>query len=77
MEGYIVLSKTEGVGMGKTVFVPLTDDLLYEHPEQIHGPVIPFSQNARQTSVEFAAFGSPKAGIAEKVRLATIDTQQR
>jgi hypothetical protein len=25
------------------VFVPLTDRLLYEHPEEIHGPVVPFS----------------------------------
>ena len=33
-------------GMGKTVFVPLTDDLLYEHPERILGPVIPFSQSS-------------------------------
>ena len=41
--------------MGKTVFIPLTDDLLYEHPEWILGPVVPFSQHARRISVQFAA----------------------
>lgn len=25
------------------IFVPLTDQLLYEKPEEIQGPVIPFS----------------------------------
>ena len=24
------------------VFVPLTDEILYEHPEMINGPVIPY-----------------------------------
>lgn len=24
------------------LFVPVTDDLLYEHPEQIEGPLIPY-----------------------------------
>ena len=38
--------------MRKTVFVPLTDDLLYEYPERILGPVIPFSQQARRAAVE-------------------------
>ena len=38
--------------MRKTVFVPLTDDFLYEHPERIRGPMIPFSQSARPAAVE-------------------------
>ena len=38
--------------MRKTVFVPLTDDFLYEHPERILGPVIPFSQLARPAAAE-------------------------
>ena len=29
--------------MGKEVFVPLTDEILYEHPELINGPVLPYS----------------------------------
>ena len=29
--------------MGKAVFVPLTDEILYEHPELINGPVVPYS----------------------------------
>lgn len=37
--------------MGTTVFVPLTDDLLYDYPERIVGPIIPFSQEARRARV--------------------------
>lgn len=29
--------------MGKQVFVPLTDDILYDHPELISGPVLPYT----------------------------------
>lgn len=29
--------------MGKAVFVPLTDEILYEHPELINGPVLPYT----------------------------------
>ena len=29
--------------MPKVVFVPLTDDLLYEHPERIAGPIAAFN----------------------------------
>lgn len=25
------------------VFVPVTDDLIYNHPEQIEGPLVPYS----------------------------------
>ena len=28
--------------MAKQVFVPITDELLYEHPELITGPIIPY-----------------------------------
>ena len=28
--------------MGKQVFVPLTDEILYDHPELIKGPVLPY-----------------------------------
>ena len=28
--------------MGKQVFVPLTDEILYDHPELINGPVLPY-----------------------------------
>lgn len=28
--------------MGKQVFIPLTDEILYEHPELIDGPVVPY-----------------------------------
>lgn len=29
--------------MGKQVFVPLTDEILYDHPELINGPVLPYT----------------------------------
>ncbi|MDH3692174.1 MAG: hypothetical protein OEU36_22285 [Gammaproteobacteria bacterium] len=28
--------------MNQSVFVPLTDELLYEHPELIAGPIVPY-----------------------------------
>jgi hypothetical protein len=43
--------RTIGSRSRKIVFVPLTDDLLYECPERILGPVIPFSQSARPAAV--------------------------
>ena len=29
--------------MNHQVFVPVTDDLIYEHPEQIEGPLVPYN----------------------------------
>ena len=29
--------------MSHQVFVPVTDELIYNHPEQIEGPLIPYS----------------------------------
>ena len=54
--------------MGKTVFIPLTDDLLYEHPERILGPVIPFSQHARRPSDQSAAFSSLTLSLDTKTK---------
>ena len=68
LESYIVATKTGGVGMGKTVFIPLTDDLLYEHPERILGPVIPFSQHARRAPSEPAVFS---------LRIPSLDTKTK
>lgn len=28
--------------MSHQVFVPVTDDLIYNHPEQIEGPLVPY-----------------------------------
>jgi len=28
--------------VSEMIFVPLTDELLYEHPEQITGPLLPY-----------------------------------
>ena len=54
--------------MGKTVFIPLTDDMLYEHPERILGPVIPFSQHARLPSVQSALFSSKTRDFDNKTK---------
>jgi len=29
--------------MSNHVFVPVTDDLIYNHPERIEGPLVPYS----------------------------------
>jgi len=29
--------------MNHQVFVPVTDDLIYNHPEQIEGPLVPYA----------------------------------
>lgn len=28
--------------MNQQVFVPVTDDIIYNHPEQIEGPLVPY-----------------------------------
>jgi hypothetical protein len=55
--------------MGKTVFVPLTDEFLYEHPEQILGPVIPFSQWARPPAAESVLLASIEPDLVSKTKL--------
>ena len=55
--------------MGKTVFVPLNDDLLYEHPEMILGPVIPFSQQARWSPVKPASFSLVTPALDAETKL--------
>jgi len=71
LASYIIVTGTKDTGVGKTVFVPLTDDLLYEHPERILGPVIPFSQQARRTVIEPTGFSSPTLGRNTEMRLET------
>lgn len=29
--------------MNQQVFIPVTDEIIYNHPEQIEGPLIPYS----------------------------------
>jgi hypothetical protein len=72
--GYIGAMRTKGAGTKKTVFVPLTDDFLYEHPELILGPVIPFSQSARRAVVESTVFTSVTPDSDAKTGLKTTET---
>ncbi len=32
--------------MSRYVFVPLSDELLYDHPERIAGPIVPYHPDA-------------------------------
>ena len=58
--------------MRKTVFVPLTDDLLYEHPDRILGPVIPFSQQARRAAAESVASSSAAPELDAETKLESV-----
>ena len=46
--------------MGKMVFVPLSDEMIYEHPELITGPIGAFG--AKSVSVSGMVQGDKKAG---------------
>ena len=72
---YIGAMRPKGSGMRKTVFVPLTDDFLYEHPERILGPVIPFSQlaRARPAAVESTPFTSVTPDLDATTGLKTTE----
>ena len=35
--------------MSKIVFVPLTDEMVFEHPEMITGPITTYSPNTSRT----------------------------
>ena len=73
LESYIIANNTTDAGMGKTVFVPLTDDLLYEYPEKILGPVIPFSQQARRAETEPTALSSTTPSLHTKTQYKAVD----
>ncbi len=48
--------------MSRYVFVPLTDEILYEHPELINGPVVPYRADRacyRWLSVELNPVDEP------------------
>ena len=70
---YIGALRTKGSDMRKTVFVPLTDDFLYEHPERILGPVIPFSQSARPVAIESTPFTSVAPDLDDKTKLTAAE----
>ena len=46
--------------MGKMVFVPLSDEMIYEHPELITGPIGAFG--AKSVSFSGLVQGDKKAG---------------
>ena len=60
--------------MGRTVFIPLTDDILYEHPERILGPVVPFSQDARRRDVESTGSNSETRHFRSKTEVKTAES---
>ena len=68
--------------MNNQVFVPVTDDIIYEHPEMIEGPLIPYLAgmechewlsieiNPDETSTPQASRRTHKVANASKLRLA-------
>lgn len=72
LERYIVVALTKDEGMRRTVFVPLTDDLLYDHPEQILGPVIPFRQQDRRATAASATSIPTTPEHDTKTKLETV-----
>ena len=73
LASYIGAMRAKESGMEKTVFVPLTDDFLYEHPERILGPVIPFSQSARPVAIESTPFTSVAPDLDDKTKLTAAE----
>ena len=76
--------------MGRKVFIPLTDDILYDHPDLIKGPVLPYAAGRpcyHWLSVELnpvedvPRHASPRAArfrrLFSAVRLPTLDKASR
>ena len=60
--------------MGKLIFVPLSDEMIYEHPELITGPIGAFG--AKSVSFPGMAQGDEKAGYTsqgKKHRVREVD----
>ena len=58
--------------MANKVFIPLSDDLIYEHPELILGPIMAFDPAKRQNSVS----SDPSAKVDRVAPLARGSEQQ-
>ncbi len=56
--------------MSRYVFVPLTDEILYEHPELINGPIVPYRAGSKcyhWLSVELNPDGDPQPMATPRV----------
>ena len=53
--------------MSKIVFVPLTDEMVYEHPEMITGPITTYKPNTSRTDNQ--SLSSKKSLHAPKIYL--------
>ena len=54
--------------MGKMVFVPLSDEMIYEHPELITGPIGTFAPGKVECPDLEQAVGKGEAPLAEGQR---------
>ena len=57
--------------MNRYVFIPLTDEILYEHPELINGPIVPYragSECYHWLSVELNPDDEPLAKTKPRVK---------
>ncbi len=53
--------------MSKIVFVPLSDEMVFEHPEMITGPITTYSPNTSRTDKQ--SLSSKKSLHAPKIYL--------
>jgi len=60
--------------MNNQVFVPVTDELIYNHPEQIEGPLIPYSAGM-ECSQWLAIEINPDEERPAKVKVAKSEKQ--
>ncbi len=71
--------------MGERIFIPLTDELLYDHPERITGPLMPYSAGrpchhwlaVELNPVEAPAPARPQAGDDERREAPRAQTRCR
>lgn len=59
--------------MGRQVFIPLSDELLYDHPEWIPGPVVPYDPTFAGRVQPASTVTKRSVGCPGAVRIADRD----
>ncbi len=57
--------------MENVVFIPVSDELLFDHPERIRGPLIPYTPGMRVTGAASDAKGVDNRKLPESRKLPT------
>lgn len=64
--------------MNHHVFVPVTDDIIYEHPEKIEGPLVPYSAGMECQNWLSIELNPDEADVAtDDVAKLTLDEPKR